>query len=264
MSAPPTTLCEQWTTADEMGECGQCNVDDYTADQIERAINYASMLLFRLTGRRWPGVCTDTVNPSLFVNCYPNGRVWLDGWTPPYVPYHTREGWQNAYCGNCFAHLDCIQLPGPIVEITEVIVEGAVLDPSAYQVKGWAQLCRTDGYRWPVGTNPADDTFVITWTRGREIPDEARDMASLVACARLPLIACADDCNGPVGGVEQIAADGVTVNLADRQPTAETPGLTGIYIVDEWIRSVNPYGRQRRATVGDALSRMRGAAKWTT
>lgn len=268
MAAPPSALCEQWTSAEEMADCPGCNVDDYTPEQVERAVNYASWLLFRLSGRRWPGVCEDTVAPQLFVNCYPNGRVWIDGWAAPFVPYHTRIGWQNAYCGDCFCTLDCIFLPGPIVAITEVIVGGAVLDPSAYRVKGWAQLCRTDGARWPVGTNPADDTFVVSWTRGREIPDEGRDMASILACARLPEIACAEDCTGDTGGLESISADGVSRNFADLtgSPFATLDGkqgLTGIHIVDEWIRSVNPAGRSRRAQVGDALSPMRHAAKWT-
>lgn len=264
MAAPPSILCSDWCEPEDLEACPTCDLDGYTDEQIATAITYASWWLFRASGRRWPGVCEDTVNPCLGVNCWPNGRMYVDGWGYPSIPYHTRAGWMNAWCGDC-CYLDCLFLPGPIVSITEVIVDGEVLDPSAYMVKGWAQLCRVDGLRWPVGTNPADGDFQITWERGRQNPPETVPLAALLACARLPVLFCggADCDDNPIGGVEQISADGTTVNLASLQPTGETPTISGIAIIDEWVRSVNPYGRQRRASVADPLARMRRAAMWT-
>jgi hypothetical protein len=267
MAAPPSGICDVWTTPEELEGCpADCDLTQYTDEQVDQAIVYASNLLYRLSGRQWPGVCEDTVNPCLFVSCWPDGRVWLDGWTPPYVPYRTREGWRNAFCGGC-CHLHCLTLPGPIVEIVEVVVDSVVLDPSAYRVRGWGSVCRTDGERWPVGTDPSDDSFYFIWNRGVAVPDDGRLMASILACARLPDIACNDDCTGDTGGLESISADGVVRNFADLTnssgPMAGAQGLTGIRIVDEWIRSVNPHGRARPAALVDALSPMRHAAKWT-
>lgn len=49
--------------------------------------------------------------------------------------------------------MPCVDLPGTINEVTQVVINGQVLDPSAYKIEAYRRLCRTDGQDWPCTNN---------------------------------------------------------------------------------------------------------------
>lgn len=156
MAAPPPPPCTQWTTDEQVRAC--CTGLDPAFDLTE-AIQFASEILFRLSGRRWPGECTRTVFPCAGDNCGCNADTWSwfasSGWGWAYagypsLPYMVAGGWVNKWQGcRGVCHLDCVDLPGTVDEVTEVLIDGVVLDPSAYKVEAYRRVCRVDGGHWP-------------------------------------------------------------------------------------------------------------------
>lgn len=241
MAEPATGTCEPWATIADLGS--PC--DDYGMDAalLEDSLQIASDILFSLSGRRYPGVCTDVVRPT--GACAPRETTPRDttGRTDP-----------------CCRTTPGIRLGGsPIVDVSEVLLDGEVLDPSEYQVDDYDVLVRLRDpagnlRRWPCCqdvTLPATEegTFQVTYTYGRTPPLGGIRAAASLAC-QLALAAqpeTAGQCRLS-DRVLSVTRQGVTKTLRD--PAAMFPeGLTGLNEVDLWLSSER-YGRKaRRASV---------------
>jgi hypothetical protein len=127
------------------------------------AIQYASEILFRLSGRQWPGVCERTLYPCSGNNCGCGANTWswlrASDWNWVYagfpsVPYRFADGWVNVW-GTCRGgcNIDCFSLPGIVNEVTQIVIDGEVLDPSAYKVEAYRKVCRMDNLNWPCSNN---------------------------------------------------------------------------------------------------------------
>lgn len=157
--------------------------------------------------------------------------------------------WINA-CG-CFSSDDCscsrickAILPGPVGDVIEVKVSGAVVDPSAYRVDNGNQLVRTDGECWPscqdMNAGPDEEgSFVVTYVQGFPIDDALNFAAGILAAEFLK--ACTGDksCRLPAG-VASLTRQGVQLDIVSRDPFESL--LTGITEVDTVIAAYNPYG----------------------
>ena len=230
-------------------------------DSVEAAIDFASQVLFGLSGRQFPGACPVVIRPCLGANCGCNSTRRFGG------PYGSNYGWWYSYpsiplrldgrwvnvglcCGEC--DLDCISLPGPIREIVSVRIDGVTLvEGTDYIVNGFRQLCRLGTETWPCTQDvgkPAteDNTFEITYTRGRPITPAMRGFARILACGYLQAL-CNDDSCLPEN-VERIARDGVTISFEDADAIF-SGGLTGIPQIDLWLAVVNPGKAMRPASV---------------
>lgn len=242
MAELPTGTCEPWATLADLGS--PC--DDYGMDPalLEDSLQIASDVLFSLSGRRYPGVCEDVVRPT--GACAPR----------PTTPRDTlgRRG------DPCCSTVRGIRLGGsPLVDVTEVLLDGEILDPSEYRVDDHDLLVRlrdADGTlrSWPCCqdvTLPTTEegTFQVTYTYGRTPPLGGIRAAASLAC-QLALAAqpeTAGQCRLS-DRVLSVTRQGVTKTLRD--PAAMFPeGLTGLNEVDLWLSSER-YGRKaRRATV---------------
>jgi len=143
----------------------------------------------------------------------------------------------------------------PGAAITEVKIDGVVLDPSEYGVWGRKWLYRKNSERWPACQNLSlnDDepgTWSVTYTHGQGIPISgqmaARDLAIEIynQCST----EAEGDCDIPEG-VIQIQRQGLTISK---------PGFiawgrdfngnwnTGLKMVDAFLQSANPKGLMRR------------------
>ena len=68
----------------------------------------------------------------------------------PSLPYMVAGGWVNRWAGcRGICHLDCVDLPGTVDEVTQILIDGVPLDPSAYKVEAYRRVCRVDGGHWP-------------------------------------------------------------------------------------------------------------------
>lgn len=206
--------CSPWNSWDDV--TALCTTDDVAAAlaQLPNAtrsylLDVATWVLFSLTGRKYPGVCTTSRRVCLSCvvcrggcSCLPTERIDLSG---------------GRY---------------PVHGIISVVIDGEPLDPSAYQLLGRRWLVRTDGQAWPRAQDLTDPSaFVVTFPWGR-LPNVglrhagARftfEMAKKCAPGRLR-------CELPER-VTTITRENVTYTVIDSQRFLEE-GRTGIYEVD--------------------------------
>lgn len=232
MAAPTTSVCEPWATIADV--CSPCDDYEFDVALLEDKLAIASDLLFDLSGRRWAGECSETVRPVV-------GRC------------RSRD-----VC-RC-ADVAGIRLGGsPLVDVTEVKIDGVALDPSEYRIDDHNELVRLadgDGVRrgWPTCQNmyladTEEGTFSVTYVYGTAPPPGGVAAAAALACQLA--LACQPETVGSCrlsDRVVSISRQGVTKQLRD--PAAMFPeGLTGLNEVDLWLSSLRYGRRQRPATV---------------
>lgn len=231
----------------------------YSQAVRDRATALAVFVLDALTGKQF-AQCPVTVRPcgpscglydgyQTFPAGAPSGGV-PNPWMSPYIAGGI---WRNCACaGGCDCAPACkIDLGMPVAAVTEVKVNGLVLDPSAYQLVGqW--LARTDGGPcWPSCQDPSapdteDGTFSVTYQPGRPLPLAGQIAAGALASEFAK--ACAGSACGLPAQIAALSRQGVDVEFVDPQ-TVLTDGRTGIREVDLFIGAVNPYNRRSRARV---------------
>lgn len=259
MAAPPSTIpCSPWTTEAEIRACCSGLRVEFTGDQLDAVINFVSALLFRLSGRKYTGACSQIIWPCSAGNggCGSGeyGTNWwahTSGGSLPSYPYPGDGGWYNFWpcAGAC--HLERVKLPNVINTIDEIIIDGEILDPTAYKIEAYKWLVRVDGGKWPCSNNlagePGDEgVWTVEYTYGQPIPADARYVASIFACEMAKARCGADNCLPE--RLKTITRQGVSMSFADPLDFLEQ-GQTGIYEVDAWLRSVNPNKIQRRSRI---------------
>lgn len=231
----------------------------YTNEQRSRAISWATFVLDALTGHQF-AQCPITVRPcgpscglQTSYTTYPVGAPapsvpgsWM-------VPYIANGVWSNCACsGGCSCAPACrVDLRLPVAEVTQVKVDGLVLDPSAYRLVGqW--LSRIDGgLCWPSCQDPSvpdteADTFSVTFKPGRALPIAGQIAAGLLAGEFAKACAGAE-CALPAQ-IASLSRQGVDVEFVD-PVEAIGEGRTGIRNVDLFVQAVNPSNLRRRSTV---------------
>lgn len=225
------------------------------------AVAAAADVLYALTGRHL-GTCQLTIRPCRRGACGEDwpflGRWWEMGIYPRPVFY--QGVWYNIACGSCANGCSCsvveeARMPVPVASVSQVKVDGVVLDPSAYRVDDWRLLVRTDGGRWPICNDLSkDDTQVGTWsvtlTTGEAVSTLGKMALGELATQFAKLLA--DDgtgCEIP-RPVQQVVRQGVTMNFLDPNMVF-TEGRLGLYLCDLFISIENPNGMAQRSEVYD-------------
>lgn len=176
-----SVTCSPWTTPELARACAK-GLDP--AYDLTQAIDFVSEILFRLSGRQFPGVCSQTVWPCQGEGC---GRSEDAGWSAhgastwhyasgggssgPSTPYPTGAGgWVNCWdCGQGVGGGSCaggcnipwLTLPGPVISVEQVVVGGLVVPPEAYVIEGGRRLGRQDGGSWPCSNNLHNTTVFL-------------------------------------------------------------------------------------------------------
>lgn len=189
------------------------------------------------------------------------GLGWI-GRVGPWTPVLIAGEWFNLYCGSCAGECSCeldqvrtLTLPGPVASIDEVLIDGVVLDPSAYRLDYGHRLLRIDGEAWPVcqdlnAPTSAPGTFAVRYKRGIPVPIGGQAAAGFLAI-ELAKGACGDDDCALPEYVQSLTRQGLQVSLEDVGGTS-TSKPTGIVFVDNWLASVNrprPYSSVRSVDV---------------
>jgi hypothetical protein len=258
-----TSICTpdgtDWSCAYTPEELAVMRADPIIAAVMARSESLAWMTLAALTADQ-VGTCPITVRPCK-AGCrnsdtYLTAPVGLSGHyagvyagRATFAPYINGQGvWVNSCgCGSandcsCAALCEAI-LPGPVGDITEVLLDGAVLDPTAYRVDNGNRLVRIDGDCWPacqdMAAAPTEaDTFAVTYYRGAAPDDVLLWVAGLLAVEWYK--ACNNDktCRLP-RGARNISRQGIQYEI-ERNLFSE--GTTGIPEVDAVVARYNPYG----------------------
>lgn len=229
---------------------------------VENALQGASEMLWAATGRRF-GLCEATIRPCRqstspcdmpLVEIQPGSFSW--GFRQPWLPVLSGGLWTNISCGACGPTCGCtsmcvISLPFPTNSVSEVKVDGVVLDSSEYMLSDRSKLVRLGGECWPTCQDlTLDDdqegTFSVTLTYGIEPPSLLVQATAELACQFLKACVGAP-CQLPQR-ISSISRQGVTMGFLDSMDYL-SQGKTGIYVVDLAIATLNPHGLTRRPGV---------------
>lgn len=264
--------CTAWTTSEDALMCCGADVGS-DASVMDDHVIAASQILFELSGRQFSGLCEKTVRPcrtdcSCGFQVLSRGHVvgpwdWGSGW-----------GWMGSFwgCGDvdpCGCQpLSRVLLSGfPVREVTEVKIDGSIVDPDTY---------RLDNHRWLTRVrDPADPstvllwpscqaldlpdtetgTFSVTYTYGQNAPLLGAQAAGVLACQlyQLCVTGASGECEIPANAV-RVTRQGVTIDKSatiswffGRRGTGRDAGWgTGIPLVDAFLNSLNPKGLQQR------------------
>jgi hypothetical protein len=242
MVVPQTRPCEPWPLE------WYCPLPE-TVDQtlIDSAALSATHVLWALSGRRY-GFCTQTVRPDA-VGC----RIGEPRWAPWQL---TTAGWlwapQRWCCNADEADPKVLSLwHYPVVEVTDVTIDGTTLAPSKYVIEDWRWLRRLDGADWPVGqdwTVPegSPGTWSITYRWGSTVPVLGQQAAGILACEMVKA-SCGMECALPEH-VTSVVRQGIAVSFTDPGELL-VDGRTGLYLVDLFLMTVNPGKLRNRARV---------------
>lgn len=213
--------------------------------------------LWNWTGRVF-GTCEVTVRPcrrdcdrSTYL-----GRSGKPGsFGTPWEPVLVNGNWYNIGCGTCGSDCSCdsvsmLELPGPVDSVTQVVVDGAVVDPSNYRVDNRRWLVRTDGGQWPIcqdlgadsAVGGAEGTWEVTYKRGTPVPVGGKVAAAALACELYKAAVKDNTCALPKR-FQQVTRQGVTI--IDMFEDLDH-GRTGVWLVDSWVVSVTKSPRRSR------------------
>ena len=223
--------------------CCQDFWDTQTPEAKATASQVATYVLWAATGRRY-GLCPVTVRPCGRHPCDDQIAGWFYNGFGTFVPYVLDGEWFNCACiDQCTCGARCrVYLPGPVGSITQVVLDGNVVDPATYRVDDGRWLARTGADNcWPTQqdfqVNSGADTFLVTYTRGEAVPAAVLGAAGLYACEWAK--ACQGmDCMLPSRAVT-LNRQGTTVQLTDIDALLDR-GFTGIQAVDQVIAADNP------------------------
>lgn len=248
MGSEPVTGCA-WPLIDVCDANVSYEVGVY-ADQMAIGVLHA------LSGRQF-GICAHKIRPCM-ADCAA-GQQLFNPLNPRYVylntPFDPSQNYARVRCGACnsrrcaCSHVSQIVLPYQRVRrVREVMIDGEILDPSAYRLAG-RRLIRTDGGAWPrCQDDAATDNEVGAWwvdvITGRPV-DQGGQLASGVYACEIAKSLSGNDCELPQR-VQTVSRQGVTIGFVDPMDFLEK-GMTGLYVVDTWLRQVNPDGKRRAA-----------------
>jgi hypothetical protein len=219
--------------------------EDYTDAERAQAVAAAQQTLVMLTAGQVGG-CPVTVRPCS-ERC--RRRTWETypvagpGGGAPWRPFLVSGEWINIGCGHqsgcgCLGARE-LRL-GRASSVQQVMVDGAVLDPSAWRLDPGGLLVRTDGDSWPLcqdmtAPDTETGTWSVTYTLGAPVDGLGALAAGALAGEYLQLCT-GGPCSLP-DTVSQIQRQGVTITIT---PGAFPNGLTGIRQVDMYVQRYNP------------------------
>ena len=221
--------CQPWIEAEDIAACCNVTLGSLNAEPLQAAADAASEILYELSGRRYPGTCQRTVRPE--------GRAICWGpWLAQRHEIHRRH------------RLSRVKLAGHVTAITEVQIDGEILDPSEYRLDQHRYLTRladTNGnfQHWPRGQRldlPLGEpgTFAVTYQHGLAPSAAGASAASALACELYRACPAPGDqpgeCRLPAGA-RRIVRQGVTVEIVKALASMLRQGATGIVDVDAFL-----------------------------
>jgi hypothetical protein len=281
--APRPGACAPWCNGDEVAALPtvrstikdlQEQNDALTSEQIQSICAAKAMaasdILYSLSGRIYTGVCGPVTirplaRPTDGDSRAMGGYQYLSGWG-----YASSYG-ANTGIGSHYLSLNPPEIDlgdYPVTEVVQVLIDGVEI-PGPYnpatqegewELRDYRKLVRirptqgfspTERWGWPTSqimdlpdTQPG--TFSVTYMYGQPPPVGGRE-AALTFAAVLACGAMGDTTAFPTRMVS-MSRQGVSARTVDAQDFLSA-GMTGIYEVDAWLRSVNPNKLQRQARV---------------
>jgi hypothetical protein len=255
--------CSSWVDGDYVLEICSEHALSTDPDVFEPWIAIASDLLFRMSGRQFPGSCSHTVRPCGDGD-YCMGWAWPltareTGWYLQFGAWGGAWGWywpDGSWLDGCGCHhVHRVRLPDyPVLEVTSVQIDGAAVDPDTYALREFRYLDRLDDGVWPHCQDMRrplgeDGTWGVTYTWGAPIPAPGVHAAAVLAC-EFYADYIGGECRLPKG-VTQLTRQGVSMSqkLFAAWGLQNGQWATGLPEVDAFLQTVNPYGLVAPTTV---------------
>jgi hypothetical protein len=257
MAAPPV---EPW---DSDGVCEDLP-QGFDPAVLAEARVAATGVLWALSGRRY-GYRTSVVRPILS-QCVVSPWWTLPLFTAAYGAWTYPAGYMVVTCGSCNGGREgscsceptVMKLSTKAVGITGVKVDGVELDPADWALSADGRyLTRLDGETWPRCQNmnlpdTEDGTMSFTMRWGQEPPALSKAAMGALECELAKLRIAPDDCALPQR-VSSLSRQGVSITMLDPMDFLDE-GKTGIYVVDLFLKTVNPRKQRRPSGVWRADS----------
>lgn len=176
--------------------------------------------------------------PGYYLWLAPVGDAWPLGLFYPGTVYPSVQDLQTTTAVNRVEALDLYTASA----VTEVTVDGLVLDPSSYRLENDRYLIRVDGEAWPAS---AGDHFTVTYVDTYPVDVMGSHAAGLLAAEWLKLVTADKTCRLPKS-VTNINRQGVTYQIT---PGMFPGGVTGIPEIDAYVMLFNPFGLKVRPQV---------------
>lgn len=219
-----------------------------------RVEDMAATYLWNWTGKQF-GLCTMTLRPC-HVDChgsvftgngpYSTGYLGVGQYRSPQLVDGLWIG-DSSSCPSCgqvgdFSPSTTLTLPGPASSVTEILIDGVLLDPSQYRLDPRDLLVRVDGQTWPTYQDLAQSaasvgTWQVEYLRGIPVPEGGKIAAGALACELAKAWTRDTSCALPQR-IQTITRQGVTMAMVDPFTGLEK-GHTGIWLIDSWVSSVN-------------------------
>lgn len=261
---PARGICDPWEPIYQEG----CTLPSGYEAVEATALEMASEILYALTARQF-GLCTITLRPCRR-ECYSTSS-WqsalssLSAFSTSLTP-RASQYWLGVACGSCGTDCSCttiseVVLPGPIYDVTEVLVDGVALVKGVdYRLDNNRLLVRL-GAEWPTCNNLSlPDTETGTWSvttrRGQPVPTLGRAAMGELTLEFMKMLLCDTSCMLPKP-VQSLSRQGVNITFLDPNEVFQN-GRTGLYVSDMFIQTYNPHGRTQRAKVYDLDSLSNG------
>ena len=232
MAEPSLTA---WATVDDLPAS---TAGMHTSARWSQYLDVATAVLWAASGRRWRGMSGTPVTVELrAAPPRPGEGAW---------PYH--RSWGSCGCrGSAMpvGHPRPVAVRLPHSDVTEVV--SVTVDAAPFT--GWrldgAWLARVDGDGWVV----CGDRTVVVYRHGLEPP-----VGGVAACVALAVEFGRADSDSPdrpcrlPQRLQSVSRQGITYSVLDDLDFLDK-GLTGLYQVDLWLKSVNPKNRAQPARV---------------
>lgn len=242
----------------------RCDLSAATPEITGIALEAAQEILYQLTAQRF-SECEVKLRPCR-EECFGSGMGWGWSFRSPWwgeyssypTPINISGQWYNLGCGSCGTSCSCTAisetfLPGPVVSITEVKVDGVVLVNGVdYRVDDYRKLVRL-GAVWPFCNDlNLADTEVGTWSvtaiYGEPVPTLGSLALGELACNFVDFLT-GGECELPAG-ITDLSRQGISMSFANT--TTDLTQLFARYpLTYLFIKTYNPNGLMARARAYD-------------
>lgn len=204
----------RWVTAEDL--------EDPTLADADEAASAASLILYALSGRKYPGLITVTEAFECESSAIRRGTF-------------------------CRTHTQGVRLRRPVRRIHYVVADATtanrrVIPASEYRLVNRTHLKPTRTATWHTCSD-----LEITYTYGAEPPQAGRRAAILLGNQLLKARIRPDECELP-SRVTSISRQGISMTMLDPQDFLDD-GRTGLYEVDLFLKAVNPDKARVRSRV---------------
>lgn len=206
---------------------------DPTGPYTESAVEFASFVLYKLTGEKYTGIQTVTevytADSSLSNKTAPEliaGNIYN-------LPKFIENGSRNLRLRHT-----------PVRAVNSVTYLGRVLDPSEYSLRNNSYLVRPNALPWVL--DPLNE-IEITYTYGTPPPSAGKRAAIRLANELILSDMGSAACALPER-ISSVSKQGMSYTIMDPQEFIQN-GKVGIYEIDLFLAAVNPHKAKKRPKV---------------